>query len=121
MTATPTPTNPLVVYGHPACPQLPPVLGLLKSANVDYTYVNIHQDDVARARVRTINEGYESVPTLVFPDGSTLTEPSAGQLTRKLHTYGYRVPLLGRLLGNSFQLLMLAIIVFAVLRFLGVI
>jgi hypothetical protein len=46
--------------------------------------VDIRQDEAGRARVREINAGCESVPTLVFPDGSTLTEPSPHALNLKL-------------------------------------
>jgi mycoredoxin len=31
-----------------------------------------------------INRGYRSVPTLIFPDGSTLTEPRTSDLVQKL-------------------------------------
>lgn len=118
---TPIEPTPIILYGHATCPQLPPVLGLLKTARVPYEYINIHHDEAARERVRTINNGYESVPTLVFPDGTTLTEPSARALSAKLTESGYHVPLLARLIGNGFQLLMLAIILFALLRFLQII
>ena len=43
----------------------------------------------ADRRVREINRGFESVPTLAFPDGSTLTEPTAGELSAKLVELGY--------------------------------
>ncbi len=48
----------------------------LDELGVEYSYVDIHHDEPGRQRVREINHGNESVPTLVFPDGSTLTEPS---------------------------------------------
>jgi mycoredoxin len=83
---------PLVVYGHPGCPMVYPVRRLLDEQSVPYDYVNIHQDIEARGRVREINRGYESVPTLVFPDGSTLTEPSLSALRRQLEKHGYIGP-----------------------------
>ena len=84
-------TEKIVVYGHPACAMVPPIMNLLKRAKVDFVYVNIHQKPKAAAIVRKINHGYESVPTLVFPDGSTLTEPSTFTLKTKLESLGYRV------------------------------
>ncbi|MCZ7542421.1 MAG: hypothetical protein M5R40_02260 [Anaerolineae bacterium] len=112
----------IVVYAHPACGMLPPVLEALKQANADYEYVNIHEDTGARERVRAINHGYESVPTLVFPDGSTLTEPSAGALRRKLAAHGYRVPLLARLPGNAYLIgILIVAVLLVILRGLGVI
>jgi mycoredoxin len=62
---------------------------LLDEQAVAYDYVNIHQDLDARVKVREINRGYESVPTLVFPDGSTLTEPSLNTLRGSLQAKGY--------------------------------
>lgn len=106
----------IIVYAHPFCPTVSPIVGMLKSAKADYEYINIHRDYTARERVRDINHGYESVPTLVFPDGSTLTEPSEGQLTRKLQEMGYSVPLSARLLGNAHWLVIGLGVLLAVLR-----
>ena len=39
-----------------------------------------------------MNLGHESVPTLEFPDGSALTEPSAGDVKDKLRAMGYDIP-----------------------------
>ena len=61
---------------------------MLEEAKVEYEYVNIYADEAARERVRAINRGCESVPTLVFPDGSTLTEPSRYQLVDRLKRMG---------------------------------
>ena len=69
----------------------PPVEAALKKAGAAYVYVNIWRDDEGRAAVRAINNGNESVPTLQFPDGSTLTEPDARALYRKLADLGYDV------------------------------
>ena len=111
----------IILYGHPTCPMLPPVWAMLKRSRVDFDYINIHQDTAARQRVRTINDGQESVPTLVFPDGSTLTEPSAGVLRAKLIENGYPVGFLALLLGNMWLLVIGAGFLLAVLSMLGVI
>ena len=81
----------LLVYGRPGCPTVYPVRTFLKNAEIDYTYIDIRQDDEARKRVRSINAGNESVPTIVFSDGSTLTEPSSAELRKKLLGQGYVV------------------------------
>lgn len=110
----------LIVYGHPTCPMMPATLGVLKASKVDYQYINIHQDFHARERVREINHGYESVPTLVFPDGRTLTEPSTGELSKELEAEGYTVPWQARLLGQ-WQWIVIGIgVTLALLRALGV-
>ena len=109
----------IIMYGSPACPSVPPMKSLLKQSNVDYEYVNIFQDLSARDRVREINNGYESVPTFVFPDGSTLTEPGTGELTEKLKQFGYEVPLLAMITGNLPLIFVIVMIIFALSRGFG--
>lgn len=110
----------VVVYGHAGCPMVGPVIGVLKASGVPYRYADIHRDEVARERVRSINQGNESVPTLVFADGSTLTEPSTGALRRALEARGYHVPLMARLAGNAWLLLIGLGVLWALLSALGV-
>lgn len=50
---------------------------------IPYDYINIEEDDNAAAYVVRVNRGMQSVPTIVFPDGSILVEPSARQLAAK--------------------------------------
>ncbi len=115
----------IIVYGHPTCPNIGPVKGLLKQSNVKFEYIDIHQGSVAAAHVRAINNGNESVPTLVFPDGSTLTEPTVGELQSKLESLGYKVGLAAWLIGNIRLIFfivtgVLIAVLITVLRFLGV-
>ena len=51
--------------------------------SIPYDYINIETDERAAAEVLRINRGMRSVPTIVFPDGSILVEPSARQLASK--------------------------------------
>lgn len=55
----------------------------LDQHNVAYDYINIEQDEEAAAYVMQINDGRRSVPTILFPDGSILVEPSARELAAK--------------------------------------
>lgn len=89
------------MYGHPACPQVPPMRSMLNHTGVDYDYINIYQDEAARELVRKINHGNESVPTFVFPDDSTLTEPSPRQMQKKLEALNYHIPLSAKLIGYT--------------------
>lgn len=97
-----------------------PVKNMLKLSKVEFEYINIQQNAEAAARVKSINNGYESVPTLLFPDGSTLTEPSAGQLKRKLESIGYKVSPLALVTGNIWRIVIYGILAYAVLRFFEV-
>jgi mycoredoxin len=54
------------------------------SHGVPYEYINIEEDDRAAEYVRRVNGGMQSVPTIIFPDGSVLVEPSPRQLAAKL-------------------------------------
>ena len=111
----------ITLYGTPTCPGIPPVRGLLAQAKVPYTYTDITRDPTAAAKVRAINSGNESVPTLVFPDGSSLTEPTGGQLKSKLESLGYRVGPLAWIIGNAWRVITGAVIAYAILRFLEII
>lgn len=82
----------VMMYGTPTCPMVPPVRGMLERAQVAFDYVNIAEDSESRSKVMAINDGNASVPTLVFPDGSTLTEPSTAVLRQKLQSLGHTVP-----------------------------
>lgn len=113
-------TEPLIVYGHATCPAVGPVVALLKQAQVPFTYVDIRHDPQAAARVRAINQGNESVPTLVFPDQTTLTEPSVGALQTKLRALGYRVGLRAWLAGNVWHIIIVVGVALALLRVFGV-
>lgn len=85
-------TDKIILYGSPTCGMVPAVRHLLDRAQTHYQYIDISQNTAARQRVQEINQGYASVPTLVFPDGSTLTEPALGELKAKLDTLGYELP-----------------------------
>ena len=85
-------TEKVIMYGTPTCPMVPPVRGMLERAQAPFAYVNIAEDPESRGKVMAINNGNASVPTLVFPDGSTLTEPSTAVLRQKLESLGYKVP-----------------------------
>ena len=50
---------------------------------IAYESINIEEDDNAADYVRHVNRGYKSVPTIVFPDGSILVEPSPRDLASK--------------------------------------
>ncbi|MDQ6659810.1 MAG: glutaredoxin-like protein, partial [Chloroflexota bacterium] len=43
--------------------------------DIAYDYINIENDDKAAEYVKQVNGGMQSVPTIVFPDGSVLVEP----------------------------------------------
>jgi mycoredoxin len=80
MTANPA----IIVYGTSWCPDCRRAQRVLDLNKVPYTYVNIEENEEAAELVVQINRGYRSVPTIVFPDGSVLVEPSNLELQKKL-------------------------------------
>ncbi len=74
----------LVVYGTTWCGATRRCRSTLESCGIAYRWVDIDQDSEAGRFVEQVNRGYRSVPTIVFPDGSILVEPSDEQLRRKL-------------------------------------
>jgi hypothetical protein len=57
---------------------------LLDSLNVEYSIIDIEADEAATAKVIEINGGMKSIPVIIFPDGTHMTEPSDIDLKAKL-------------------------------------
>ena len=72
------------VYGTTWCPDCFRAKQVFERLKVSYTWINIETDESALEYVRKVNKGYQSVPTIVFPDGSILVEPANKQLEEKL-------------------------------------
>jgi mycoredoxin len=81
--------TPLKVYGTTWCGDCTMAKRLLDKLTVPYEWIDISGDTEAIAYVESINGGYRSVPTILFPDGHTLTEPSGRELTAALMAKGY--------------------------------
>ena len=56
----------------------------LDSAGIAYREVDVEQVPDAAGLVERINGGNRTVPTLVFPDGSTATNPSLDEVRARL-------------------------------------
>lgn len=74
----------IVIFGTSWCPDCRRAQRLLDQHGITYSYVNIEEDQKAAAYVVEVNRGYRSVPTILFPDGSILVEPSNAQLQAKI-------------------------------------
>lgn len=55
-----------------------------KANGISYAEVDIEQDVAAAEFVGSVNGGNKTVPTVKFTDGSTLTNPSPGDVKAKL-------------------------------------
>ncbi|GGX83312.1 mycoredoxin [Streptomyces anandii] len=56
----------------------------LDREGIAYTEINIEQDPESAAFVEKANNGNQTVPTVLFQDGSTLTNPSLAQVKQKI-------------------------------------
>ncbi len=70
----------IIIYGTQWCGDTRRALRFFDQHNIPYQWVDIDKDMEGRAFVEKTNRGYRSVPTIVFPDGSILVEPSLSAL-----------------------------------------
>lgn len=61
---------------------------LLERLGVPFTWVDLVAQPDRIEEVTRFNGGAQSIPVVVFPDGSHLTEPSDPALTERLSTLG---------------------------------
>ncbi|HXP21528.1 MAG TPA: mycoredoxin [Streptosporangiaceae bacterium] len=76
--------QPLIMYTTPWCGYCRRLKSQLAREGIEITEVDIERDPGAADHVMTVNGGYQTVPTVVFPDGSTLTNPSVRAVTQRL-------------------------------------
>jgi len=56
----------------------------LNKKKISYIDVDIEADEKGREFVMQVNNGARVVPTIIFPDGDKLIEPSTAELRAKL-------------------------------------
>lgn len=74
----------IVMYSTSWCPDCITAKTVLNSMQVTFRDINIEEDPEAAEKVMELNHGSRSVPTILFPDGSVLTEPGAVELRDKI-------------------------------------
>ena len=75
---------PITVYGTRWCMDCHLAKHVLDKAGTAYEWIDIAEDDGAARKVAEIDGGLRRVPTIVFPDGRVLVEPSVSQLRHAL-------------------------------------
>ena len=56
----------------------------LARVGIEMAEVDIEQDEAAAEYVMSVNGGNQTVPTVLFPDGSVMVNPSANQVQQRL-------------------------------------
>jgi mycoredoxin len=74
----------IILYGTAWCGGTRRARLLLDQHDIPYRWVDIETNEAAARAVEGLTGGYRSVPTLVWPDGSALVEPSNDELAKKL-------------------------------------
>jgi mycoredoxin len=74
------------VYSTPWCGYCTRLKRQLKGEGLTFAEVDIELEPDAEAIVKAANGGNATVPTLVFGDGSSLTNPSLREVLAKLET-----------------------------------
>lgn len=77
----------IVLYGVSWCGDCRRSRRLLTQEQIPYTDIDIEQDENAAIFVRQQNGGNQSVPTIIFPDGTKLVEPDNPTLLEKLKPF----------------------------------
>ena len=73
------------MYGTSWCGDTRRARQFFTDHQIDYQWIDIDQDSDGAEYVKSVNNGNRSVPTILFPDGSLLVEPSSSQLMTKLN------------------------------------
>jgi glutaredoxin-like protein len=74
----------ITMYGADWCGDCRRSKRLLEELDVQVTHIDVEADQSAAAKVIEINGGAQSIPVIVFSDGTHLTEPSDNDLKAKL-------------------------------------
>ncbi|EIV95739.1 mycoredoxin [Frankia sp. QA3] len=74
----------LTIYTTSWCGYCVRLKSQLDRAGVEYKTVDIENDPTAEQLVRDANNGNATVPTVLFPDGTVMTNPSVRQVTEKV-------------------------------------
>ena len=74
----------LRVIGASWCPDCKRAKTFLGQHRIEFQWVDMESDPTAQEEVERINGGKRIIPTIIFPDGSILTEPSNDELAEKL-------------------------------------
>src|SRR6478735_5599438 len=74
----------VTMYSTTWCGYCRRLKGQMDREGITYNEINIEQDPESAAFVEKANGGNQTVPTVLFSDGSTLTNPSLAQVKQKI-------------------------------------
>jgi mycoredoxin len=74
----------LTIYSTVWCGYCRRLKSQMEREGIPFVEVDIEDDPGAADLVMSVNGGMQTVPTLVFPDGSALTNPSLAEVKAQL-------------------------------------
>lgn len=74
----------LTMYSTPWCGYCQRLKAQLSREGIAFTEIDIEQDPESAEFVMSVNGGNQTVPTVVFPDGQAVTNPSLAQVKEHL-------------------------------------
>lgn len=74
----------ITLYGASWCPDCRRSKNFFTEQRIPYTYVDLEEHPEAADIVTGLNDGKQIIPTIVFPDGSFVAEPTNEELADKL-------------------------------------
>lgn len=74
----------LTVYSTTWCGYCHRLMSQMDREGITYLKVDIEDDPDAAGFVMSVNGGNQTVPTVVFPDGSAITNPSLREVKARL-------------------------------------
>ena len=77
-------TEQMTIYSTPWCGYCHRLMKQLDREGVTYAAVDIEADPAAADYVMSVNGGNQTVPTVVFPDGTSATNPSVAEVRLRL-------------------------------------
>ena len=81
-------SSPFTLYTTPWCGYCKRLMSQLDREGITYDIVDIEQQPEAAAIVEAANNGNQTVPTLIYTDGTAQTNPSVKQVQAKLAELG---------------------------------
>lgn len=76
--------QPLTMYSTTWCAFCRRLKSQLAADGIEITEINIEEDPAAADFVMSVNGGFQTVPTLLFSDGTALTNPSLAAVKQRL-------------------------------------
>jgi mycoredoxin len=74
----------MTIYSTPWCGYCHRLMKQLDREGVAYDVIDIEAEPAAADYVMSVNGGMQTVPTVVFPDGTALTNPSLAQVLEQI-------------------------------------